>query len=192
MGTRDLIDVKPWILPGGGALDVDLVPECWERTAHIERYEWACRVFRDMRIVDFGCGVGYGTEMLTGAGNRVVGIDSDPDAIVRAITRRPYLSFLQYDPDLLAAAAWDGVVAFEVLEHLEDPGEWIQDVRTRNLLVSVPVLVEGSNHHKHQFTIDSIRALIETRFAVVSWWIQVMPFHNQPAVAVFHGAANHD
>ena len=69
-----ILETAPWMLSDGGALDVDTCPDCWERRAHIERYVWAGKVCTGMRVLDFGCGVGYGSEMLMEAGAARVGM----------------------------------------------------------------------------------------------------------------------
>src|ERR1043166_389255 len=71
----------PWILKEGGALDLDSCPDCWERNAHLERYAFAARVCRNMRVLDFGCGVGYGSEILACAGNLVTAVDTSELAL---------------------------------------------------------------------------------------------------------------
>ena len=64
-------------------------PDCWERRAHIERYKFACMVCSGMRVLDFGCGVGYGSKMLAEAGNTVIGYDpSDRALAIGSLTLR--------------------------------------------------------------------------------------------------------
>ena len=46
-----------------------------------------------LSILEVGCGGGHDTEVLTGAGHRVVAIDLSPDAIARARARAPHAVF---------------------------------------------------------------------------------------------------
>lgn len=188
-----MIDTRPWILADGGALDVDRCPDCWERRAHIERYKWACKVCTGMRVLDYGCGVGYGSEMLARAGNLVTGIDRDGRAVSIAMYRRSY----DFDPDRLDFSrsgglpllrTFDACVAFEVLEHLDSPAEFIRTVPARHLVVSVPIrpTMEANPHHKHDFTIESFEALLEGRFNIVSKWRQLEPMRWEPCIGVWH------
>ena len=187
-----ILETAPWMLSDGGALDVDTCPDCWERRAHIERYVWACKVCTGMRVLDFGCGVGYGSEMLMEAGNTVTAVDASERALELATLHHPgpaYLrneyvdEYLQYCRD----KPFDACVAFEVLEHLNDPEHFIDTVPARHLIVSVPVRAEDNNpHHKQHFTSWDLRAMLLRRFWLHSFWRQIEPYHWEPSIAVFH------
>ena len=187
-----VIETAPWMLSDGGALDVDRCPDCWERRAHIERYRWACMVCTGMRVLDFGCGVGYGSEMLARADNFVVGADTSKEALGLAMERRGEVPSLYFGVPRISEATktFDACVAFEVLEHLPDPGEFIRTVPARHLIVSVPIrpTVGENPHHKHDFTAESFEALLTTRFKIVSRWQQTEPLHWEPSIGVWHGS----
>ena len=181
-----VIETSPWMLADGGALDVDECPDCWERRAHIERYVYACRAFVGMDVMDFGCGVGYGAEMLAAAGNRVTAVDSSVEALQIAKLRRAHLpiDFLDHIP---GRHKFDAVVALEVVEHLDDPAKFINRIWARHLLVSVPVrpTVGANPHHRNDFTLDGFTALLEQHWQVTVRWIQVEPFHDAPSIGVW-------
>lgn len=102
----------------------------WE---HLQRYAFAARYCRDGYGIDFGCGVGYGTEILARAGaTGVIGIDIDPDAI-EAARCRSVPSNASFCVDLEEASAlrpggYDFGVMFEVIEHLPNPIKSLKDI----------------------------------------------------------------
>ncbi len=181
-------NLMPWILPGG-ALDYVAAPECWERSAHIQRYEFACEVTPKMRVLDFGCGAGYGSAMLARQAAHVTAVDTDPFSLELARERHCNYRNLVFTEPHWDFDPFDACVAFEVLEHIDDPAAFVANVKARHLIASVPVIPTCyfNPFHKHDFTVESFRALLETRFDIKWWWVQVMPFHPEPAVAVFHG-----
>jgi len=185
-GLAPIFRTEPWMLKEGGALDVDHCPDCWERRAHIERYVWAAKVCRGMNVLDFGCGVGYGSEILQLAGNTVTPVDTSMQALRLFTARRRHLmSCYSNNP---YEWEFDACVAFEVLEHLDSPQEFLQTVKARHMIASVPVRAEDTNpHHKQRFTVATALELIGQRFPVINWWLQIEPYHNEPSVVVIHG-----
>ena len=186
-----VIDTTPWMLTDGGALDVDICPDCWERRAHIERYVFACRVCTGMRVLDFGCGVGYGSEMLWHVRNDVTGVDSSMSALKLARSRERHLHprALEFAESVPDGAQYDACVALEVLEHMPEPEQFLATVPARHLIVSVPVrsTVGENPHHLHDFTLDGFRQMLERqRWEIRSHWVQVEPFHAEPSVGIWH------
>jgi len=50
------------------------ITDKYERYEHLQRYKYALRRCKG-KILDLGCGTGYGTKMLSNEGNKVYGID---------------------------------------------------------------------------------------------------------------------
>lgn len=117
------------------------------RRDHVARYEWAARVIGEPQsVVDFACGIGYGTAVLADAGHMVLGFDIDAEAIAygNAHYRRPTATLAVADADAsdvaLADVKADYAVSFETIEHLENPRPFLKGLRKhcRKLLASVP------------------------------------------------------
>lgn len=180
-------DISPYLLEGG-CLDMDRIPPCWEARAHLERYCWAAEVFREMRVLDYGCGVGYGSEILRDVGhNHVTSVDTSGAACERAVARGLYV-IVHNSASEFNRGFFDGVVAFEVLEHLVDPQHFIDNLPARHLVASVPVepTVGRNPNHQHDFTVDGFIKMVEGPMFIHSWWTQTRPHHRDPSYIVLH------
>jgi hypothetical protein len=114
------------------------------RRDHVARYEWIANALAyGSEIIDFACGIGYGSKILADAGHEVRAYDIDQEAIdygneyyahenvkrIRADGNIP--------PDLGTASA---AVCFETIEHIEDPRPLLRAMRHSCglLIASVP------------------------------------------------------
>jgi SAM-dependent methyltransferase len=99
---------------------------------HEKRYRFAQEYCAGKRVLDAGCGVGYGSALLAEAAAEVVGVDVSSEAIAYARSRyaRPNVEF-RVD-DLLAPRlddrSFDVVCALETLEHLADRDRFLREV----------------------------------------------------------------
>lgn len=117
------------IVPGDGLWEAHL-------EEHAQRYDFAAaRMRRGGRVLDAGCGVGYGTAMLADAGaSLAVGVDIAAEAITVARQQfsRPNAIFVQEDCMELAESArhapFDCIVNLENLEHVGDAGRFLDRV----------------------------------------------------------------
>lgn len=110
----------------------------WDRQygEHAQRYAFAAaRVPAGGRVLDAGCGVGYGTAILADAGaSFVVGVDVAAGALEVARTRfaRPNATWIEEDCVSLARAGehgpFDAIVNFENLEHVSDAERFLDRV----------------------------------------------------------------
>jgi SAM-dependent methyltransferase len=88
----------------------------------LSRYVWTLPHLDGKRVVDLGCGTGYGAYVVSWVADAVTALDFSPDAI--AYAREHYPGPVYDVADLTQVAelpAGDVGLCFEVLEHLPDP-----------------------------------------------------------------------
>ncbi|WP_239341375.1 bifunctional 2-polyprenyl-6-hydroxyphenol methylase/3-demethylubiquinol 3-O-methyltransferase UbiG [Frankia sp. CiP3] len=91
---------------------------------HLRRYRTAALAVADKRVLDYGCGVGYGARMLAEAGAAsVTAVDVDPAALAYARTHYPAAAIDHVLADTIATGTYDVITCFEVLQHVQDPAE---------------------------------------------------------------------
>lgn len=102
--------------------DIPFEKDIRTRMEHMWRYRFASKRFRG-KVLDVGCGTGYGSRFLHDLGNEVSSIDVSEDAIGHA--RKNYAG-----PEYIKSSAenipfpdeiFDAITAFEVIEHVPDP-----------------------------------------------------------------------
>ena len=167
-----------------GEVDIDLLNE------HMARYHFAVRLARGKRVLDAGCGAGYGSAALAEVAERVTAIDIAQEAIdhARAHYGAANLAFEQASCTALpfGDGVFDLVVAFEVIEHLEDWREFLQEARrvlapSGQFIVSTPNRLyytesrgaEGANpFHVHEFDFAEFTAELKQFFPHVSMFLE--------------------
>jgi 2-polyprenyl-3-methyl-5-hydroxy-6-metoxy-1,4-benzoquinol methylase len=164
---------------------------------HLSRYWWAAHFASGRRILDAGCGIGYGSNILAAAGGAaVVGVDLSAPVIEAARSgAHPAVALevgdvasLDFDDD-----SFDLVVCFEVIEHVQQP-ERVFDELARVLapdgllLVSSPnprAYVPGNPHHVHEFLPEELESAMAARLPNV----RLMRQHEWLASAVLGSEA---
>ncbi len=140
---------------------------------HRHRYVLAARACAGKRVLDLCCGVGYGSEILSGAAASVVGVDRDAAAVHTAAAEiaAANASFVAADAldhlRTLEADAIDLVVCFEGLEHVPDVEKVVEQLARLvadgvGLIASVPnsaTFEEENEYHLTDFDLASVREL---------------------------------
>lgn len=161
------------------------------RKDHVARYEWAAKLLlAKSRVIDYACGVGYGTRILADAGHKARGYDQDAEALAYADQHyaAPGAQFIVGNgnaPGPLPES--DVAICFETVEHLEDPRPLLKALRRAApvLLASVPNEdvfpyspapgVITAFHHRHYTKYEFRELLNECGWFVTGWHGQTGP-----------------
>ena len=164
---------------------------------HLFRYLHASEHVAGKRVLDAGCGPGYGSAMMARRGaTSVTGIDISSDAVEMAKREwsEPNLRYTVDNCETLENVddEYDLVVCFENMEHLEHPERFVARAFEKlapggRLICSVPdprspfssVVdgVETNPFHMNQFTVESFRALVGGSFPNCSVMHQVLEWN---------------
>jgi SAM-dependent methyltransferase len=166
---------------------------------HRARYWWAGQWVEGKRVLDAGCGVGYGSRMLAQRRpDSLAAVDISEEALAEARgllgddfeLQRADIRDLPFDSE-----SFDVVVCFEVIEHVERQAEAIAEFkrvlrRDGMLLISSPnsdVYPPGDPHHVREYSPEELRAELLAEFDTVSLhrqhpWLAsaVLPEHALP------------
>ena len=115
-----------------------------DRYKHLQRYRWAAKRGR-RRILDIGCGTGYGTKILYDKGNEVYGVDNSEKAIEYAKKVYPGPKYVCCSAENLPFNDnfFDAITAFEVIEHVGNPEKALEEMyrilkKKGDLFISTP------------------------------------------------------
>ena len=146
-------------------------------------YEYATQFIRAQRVLDVGCGEGYGSHLLAQHAKEVIALDKDKKTIQQAQRRytQSTLSFRIQDISeisLISASSFDVVCCFHVIEHLKAPRQFLTEVRKCLAYPSGVLLISTPNrdspfrrstglewpYHEREYTADEFRELLLTQF----------------------------
>jgi len=158
--------------------------------AHASRYQFARNLLCGRRILDAGCGEGYGARYLMQAAESACGIDIDPRAAAYAQRRygRPNLAYIAMDCCRLAFAdgSFDFISSFEVIEHFRAVDDFLSEIH-RVLAPSGVFVVSTPNKartpagvnpfHDKEYQAAEFRDVLSRHFASVECYGQ---FCNRP------------
>jgi 2-polyprenyl-3-methyl-5-hydroxy-6-metoxy-1,4-benzoquinol methylase len=145
---------------------------------HLKVYRFAAQFCRGKRILDVGCGTGYGTAYLAESAISAAGVDFSRQAVRFAQKRygSSKAHFLRMSAESLAFAdqSFDFVISIENFEHLQDHRANLRDISRvltdqGMLLLATPnpeMFVGVSNrYHTHEFPYEELQQISQEFFA---------------------------
>lgn len=167
----------PW------APDVQVVYE------HFHRYMWAARLVKGRRVLDLGSGEGFGAAILSESAAHVVGVDVDERTVEHSKLNYggENLEFhvgSALDLSSFEDGSFGAVVAFEIIEHVQDQELVLKEVA--RLLGDDGVLVmstpdrrlyseatgQHNPFHERELALEEFQELLAAHFSHVAGWGQ--------------------
>jgi len=143
---------------------------------HRVAYRFAETRASGARVLDLGCGTGYGSAELAAAGARVVGMDRvAPAADLRTLGAGARFVRGELRGLPFASASFDLVVSFQVIEHLHDPTDYLREIvrvlrPAGALLLTTPNLLQSERenpYHVHEYPAEELAATLTRWFGRV-------------------------
>lgn len=121
------------------------------------RYSYASEQLIGTKVLDIGCSSGFGVQFLP-QNIDYTGVDYDPIIIEAAIHEqwRENIKFLQCDINNFELEQYDTIIAFEVIEHMDNGLEVVERLKKhcKRLILTVPYMEPpgfwGHYHKLHQ------------------------------------------
>jgi ubiquinone/menaquinone biosynthesis C-methylase UbiE len=184
-GIRKLDFSGERIIPGEVPRDLEVM--------HRRRYEFAARYVEGKRVLDVGCGEGYGSAILAETAAHVTGIDVSEEAIAHAAAKYVLknVEFVWMSAEKLSfpANGFDVAVCLELIEHTRDGIAVMEEMRRvvrpeGTVILSTPnkrVVSPGSRtplnkFHVREFTVRETKELCRRYFSEVEFFSQTNPF----------------
>ncbi|MFN2428191.1 MAG: class I SAM-dependent methyltransferase [Candidatus Binatia bacterium] len=165
----------------------------YDYARHLAAYRFAAGRAPGCRVLDAGCGEGFGTQTLADVADEVLGVDYSSVAVAecRRHWSKPNLRFEQVD--LVSpggfSETFDLVINFQVLEHIDDPLPFLRGLRDRleasgTLVLTTPNrlrTVSENPFHIREFTAAELRDLLSQVFSRV----EIAGMHGNAKVEAF-------
>ena len=123
------------------------------------------------RVLDLGCGSGYGTAELADSLSRIVGLDRIPPD---SQNRRANIDWVRADlrGNPLASDSFDLIISFQVIEHLEDPTIYLESISRLlapggTALITTPNILTSDKinpFHVHEYASDELERCLAPFF----------------------------
>ena len=146
---------------------------------HLEKYVFSMPFCQNKRVLDLGSKEGYGSHLISHTASHITLADCSGLYLAQAKKYYHFLcpvDYIQIDfNDMFPKGEWDTIVAFEVIEHVEDPDNFVREIADHlpkggQLVFSVPHM-NVNPAHLTLFNEKSIKELIEKYLTIERFYI---------------------
>ena len=155
--------------------------ELYLHLMHIATYEYAENFVENKIVLDFGCGSGYGTEMLSKNAANITGVDISKEAVDYARNNHQSDNVVFKTISDLNDEKFDVITSFQVIEHVPNDVEYIKTLKRflnpgGHLLISTPdkkhrlfnhIQKPWNIFHLKEYTPKSLESLLKKHFSKV-------------------------
>jgi 2-polyprenyl-3-methyl-5-hydroxy-6-metoxy-1,4-benzoquinol methylase/glycosyltransferase involved in cell wall biosynthesis len=165
---------------------------------HSARYLFAAQACAGKRVLDVGCGAGYGARLLAESGaHRVVAFDISAEAVAHAerFYRHPAVQFRIASAETFAfGERFDVITSFELIEHVNDQEAVVERIAEHLapdglLFMSTPraLATRRSEFHTRELSEEGFESLLRRRFPHFRIYVE----NNHFASLITAGAPSH-
>lgn len=97
---------------------------------HIASYEYALRFAENKRVLDYGCGSGYGAHMLAAQAESVLAVDISKDAVLYAKDKFEANNLSFEEIKNADFQKYDIITSFQVIEHVTNDKEYLKKLKS--------------------------------------------------------------
>jgi ubiquinone/menaquinone biosynthesis C-methylase UbiE len=140
-------------------------------------YEYVLPLIKGKKVLDLGCGLAYGTALMSEHASSITGVDYDATTVESNISQYKSIANLSFQraslpPLPFADNSFEVITMFQFIEHLHDRKKLVEECRrvlTENgtLVITTPNAVKSfarNPFHVHEYTFDEMKSELSSVF----------------------------
>ena len=145
---------------------------------HIATYNFGLKFIKGKKVLDYGCGSGYGSCLMAGIADQVVAVDISQEAIEFAKENYSAHNLKYKEISMLGNEKFDVITSFQVIEHVPNDKKYVKKLKRYlnsggYLLISTPdksnrlynhIQKPWNIYHLKEYTERSLNQLLKKYF----------------------------